>query len=211
MDVEDFRALPILGILRGFRAEAVRPLTETIISAGLKTVEITMNTDQASYLIKMMREAAGARLTIGAGTVLNVDDLNKALDAGASFIVLPVLIPDVVEYCVHHQVPVFPGALTPQEIFDAWSAGATMVKVFPAKFFGPDYLREVRGPFQNVDLLACGGVTTDNIEAFFSAGASAVAFGGSIFKRAWIDAGEYRLIGEAIKELIGRYTAHAHS
>lgn len=209
MDVDRFNELPILGILRGIGADAVEPLTETIVSSGLKTVEITMNTDDASSLIRKMAGAADNRLMIGAGTVLSMDDLRSALDAGASFIVLPVMIPDVVEYCANHAIPVFPGALTPQEIYSAWSAGATMVKVFPAKFFGADYFKEIRGPFGDVKLLACGGITADSIGSFFSSGASAVAFGGSIFKKEWLDARKFTLIGDAIRELISRYTARA--
>lgn len=211
MDVDRFNELPILGILRGIKADAVEPLTDTIVSSGLKTVEITMNTDDAPYLIRKMAGAADDRLTIGAGTVLSMDDLRSALDAGASFIVLPVMIPDVVEYCANHSIPVFPGAFTPQEIYNAWSSGATMVKVFPAKFFGPDYFKEIRGPFGDIKLLACGGITSDSIGSFFSSGASAVAFGGSIFKKEWLDAREFTLIGDAIRELISRYTAQLRS
>ena len=211
MDVDRFNELPILGILRVIKADAVEPLTDTIVSSGLKTVEITMNTDDAPYLIRKMAGAADDRLTIGAGTVLSMDDLRSALDAGASFIVLPVMIPDVVEYCANHSIPVFPGAFTPQEIYNAWSAGATMVKVFPAKFFGPDYFKEIRGPFGDIKLLACGGITSDSIGSFFSSGASAVAFGGSIFKKEWLDAREFTLIGDAIRELISRYTAQFRS
>jgi len=209
MDVDRFNELPILGILRGIRADAIEPLTETIVSSGLKTVEITMNTDDAPSLIGKMAGAADNRLTIGAGTVLSMDDLRSALDAGATFIVLPVMIPDIVEYCANHSIPVFPGAFTPQEIYNAWSAGATMVKVFPAKFFGPEYFKEIRGPFGDVKLLACGGITADSIGSFFSSGASAVAFGGSIFKKEWLDARKFTLIEDAIRELISRYTSQA--
>ncbi len=202
MDVDRFKKLPIMGILRGAEAEIIEPLLETVASSGLRTIEITMNTSGAPDLIKRMVKLARNRLIIGAGTVLTMDDLSSALDAGATFIVLPTLAPDVVEYCVKNAIPVFPGALTPQEICNAWRAGATMVKVFPAKFFGPAYFKEIKGPFQDVELLACGGVTAENISSFFSCGASAVAFGGSIFKKEWLAAREFSRIGERIKGLI---------
>ena len=147
MDLARFRRLPLLGILRGIAAADVEPLAEAVIGAGLTTVEITMNTAGAPALIARLRAAAGERLMVGAGTVLDLDDLAAALDAGASFIVMPTLDAAVVERCVAERVPVFPGALTPQEIFTAWKAGATMVKVFPAGVFGPGYLREIKGPF----------------------------------------------------------------
>lgn len=191
-----------MGILRGVEAEIIEPLVETVVNAGLQTIEIAMNTPDAPKLIRQIMKAAKNRLTIGAGTVVTKDDLQAALDVGATFIVLPTLVPEVVDYCVKKVIPVFPGALTPQEIYNAWRAGATMVKVFPAKLFGPDYLKEIKRPFGNIELLACGGVTPDNIRSFFSCGASAVAFGGSIFKREWLTKGEFSQIGKHIKALI---------
>jgi 2-dehydro-3-deoxyphosphogluconate aldolase/(4S)-4-hydroxy-2-oxoglutarate aldolase len=149
-----------------------------------------------------MVKAADSRLAVGAGTVLTMDDLQSALDAGATFIVMPALITDVMDYCVKHSIPVFPGALTPQEIYSAWNAGATMVKVFPAKFFGPSYMKEIKGPFPDIKLLACGGVSVDTIGPFFSSGADAVAFGGSIFKKEWIESKKFSIIGEYISALI---------
>lgn len=202
MDVKQFKQRPIMGILRGVQAKMIAPLIQCVVSAGLETVEITMNTPDALKLIQQMVKEAQGRLVIGAGTVLRMDDLRLAQDAGASFIVLPTLVPDVVEYCAKNKIPVFPGALTPQEIYNAWRAGATMVKVFPAKFFGPAYIKEIKGPFQDIELLACGGVTADNVRSFFSSGASGVAFGGSVFKKEWLSAGEFSRIEECIRALI---------
>ena len=202
MDLKAFKKLPIMGILRGAKADAVKPLVETVVKAGLKTIEITMNTPGAAKLIQKAVKTAKNRLTVGAGTVLTLNDLKRAEGSGATFIVSPTLVPEVVEYCVKKKMAVFPGALTPQEIYNAHKMGATMVKVFPAKFFGPDYFREIKGPFNDVELLACGGVTIDNIRSFFSSGASAVAFGGSIFKKEWLDKGEFSHIGECIEELM---------
>jgi 2-dehydro-3-deoxyphosphogluconate aldolase/(4S)-4-hydroxy-2-oxoglutarate aldolase len=205
MDIKKFKELPIMGILRGAEPDLIEPLTDTVISAGLKTIEITMNTEGAAELIKQTVKAAKNRLTIGAGTVLTLDDLHKALDAGATFIVLPVLVEDVVGYCVKNKIPVFPGALTPQEIYNAWRAGATMVKVFPAKFFGPPYIKEMKGPFRDIELLACGGVTPANVGQFISSGASSVAFGGSVFKKELLKNRDFKAIEKSIASLILAY------
>jgi len=205
MDVNKFKELPLLGILRGIQASMVEPLVETVFSSGLRTIEVTMNTDGASNLIKQMVKAAGGRLVVGAGTVLTLDDLRSALDAGATFIVLPVLVPDVVAYCAKNSIPVFPGAFTPQEINNAWLAGATMVKVFPSGFLGPNYFREIKGPFNDIELLACGGVNAETIELFFSCQASAVAFGGSIFKKKWLENGDFTSIRNSIEILISKF------
>ena len=150
MQLDRFRRKPLMGILRGITTAQLAPTLESAISGGLEALEITMNTPGAAELIARARAIAGGELAIGAGTVLSRESLDTALAAGASFIVMPTLVPDVVGECVRRDVPVFPGALTPQEIHTAWQAGAAMVKVFPSKFFGPEYFREVKGPFDDV-------------------------------------------------------------
>jgi len=202
MDVASFKKQPILGILRGADRSIIEPLIETVISTGLKTLEITMNTPGAAELIRKAKQVSKGRLTLGAGTVLTLKDLKIAIKSGATFIVMPVLVNDVVKYCVKNKVPVFPGALSPQEIYRAWEAGATMVKVFPAKFFGPEYFREIRGPFNQIELLACAGVTTDNLKDYFANGASAVSFGASVFRKEWLAAKNFTAIGQAAKRFI---------
>jgi len=207
VEVAKFKALPILGILRGIEAGVLEPLLETIDTAGLKTIEITMNTKGASALIRKAQELSKGRITIGAGTVLDMKSLKSALDAGATFVVMPVFIKDVVGYCVKNRIPVFPGALTPQEIYTAWCAGAAMVKIFPSNFFGPEYFKEIRGPFNDVELLACGGVTAENMKSYFSNGASAVSFGASVFKEEWLAKKEFPKIEQAVHKYIQEFSA----
>jgi len=199
MNVVEFKKLPILGILRGVGLEIIEPLVEAIIVSGLKTIEITMNSKDALKLIRQAKKTAGKRLTIGAGTVLDSKSLKSALDAGASFIVTPVLLKQVTQYCRKNKIPVFPGALTPFEIYSAWEAGATMVKVFPAKFFGPQYFQEIKAPFHDIELLACGGVSAQNMRDYFAYGASAVSFGASVFKKEWLEKRDFSSISQAIR------------
>jgi 2-dehydro-3-deoxyphosphogluconate aldolase/(4S)-4-hydroxy-2-oxoglutarate aldolase len=106
---------------------------------------------------------------------------------------------------VKNKIPVFPGALTPQEIYHAWAAGATMVKVFPAKFFGQEYFKEIKGPFNEIELLACGGVTPQNLKSYFLNGASAVTFGASVFKREWLVEKNFEAIGRCIKKYLQEF------
>lgn len=163
-----------------------------------------MNTSGAPRLIKKAKQVAAGRLTLGAGTVLSMQDLRVALKSGATFIVMPVLVPQVVKYCAKNKIPVFPGALTPQEIFTAWEAGASMVKVFPVKFFGPGYLKEIKAPFNDIELLACGGVTPENMRDYFNSGAKAVSFGASVFRKEWLANKKFDQIGQEIKKFIVR-------
>ena len=202
MDLTRFRNLPLMGILRGGDVSIVDDLVATLVRAGLETLEITLNTPEAPAMIRRARDVAGDALMIGAGTVLDRSGVVAAVEAGAGFIVSPVLIPEVMAECRSRGVPAFPGALTPQEIFAAASSGAAMVKVFPASVFGPSYFREVHGPFEGVDLLACGGVRASNCADYFAAGAAAVAFGGSVFSFARFAAGDYEAVGRDVAALV---------
>jgi len=118
MNVATFEKLPLLGILRGISQGSISPLIEAIEASGLETIEITMNTEGAPALIRKAKTISKKNLTIGAGTVLTMESLGSALDAGATFIVMPVLIKEIVEYCLKHKIPVFPGALSPKEIYE---------------------------------------------------------------------------------------------
>jgi 2-dehydro-3-deoxyphosphogluconate aldolase / (4S)-4-hydroxy-2-oxoglutarate aldolase len=201
MDIARFKQKPLMGIVRGILPEQAEPLLEAAISAGLETVEFTMNTPKADQIIRRARKVS-KDMMLGAGTVLDLENLKSALDAGATFIVMPCLVPEVMEYCVKHKIPAFPGALTPSEIYSAWKSGATMVKVFPAKCFGPDYFKEIKGPFNEIELLACAGVTPQNMGEYFRCGASAISFGASVLRKEWLAAGDYSSISSVIKDYV---------
>ncbi|TRZ82600.1 bifunctional 4-hydroxy-2-oxoglutarate aldolase/2-dehydro-3-deoxy-phosphogluconate aldolase [bacterium] len=202
MHISDFRKRPFLGILRNIEKELIEPIVDTSISAGLRAIEITMNTPDAPAIIKRACSRSCDKIAIGAGTVLDMDMLKLALDSGATFIVSPCLIKDVCAYCAENSITNFPGALTPSEVYQAHKLGATMIKVFPAGLFGTRYFRDLKGPFSDIELLACGGVNEDNVKSYFDAGASAIAFGESIFKKNLLMARDFKQIESDIKALI---------
>ncbi len=202
MDTELFKELPLMGIVRGVSLDDTEELIEAVIGAGLGTIEITMNTPEAARMISKARDVAGGRIAVGAGTVLSKKDLDEALAAGATFIVTPVPDREVAVSCVERGIPVFPGALTPSEVLDAWDAGATMVKVFPCGLFGPKYIKELKGPFDKIKLMAVGGVRPDNVEEYFSCGADAVAFGASVFKKEWLEKKDFSSIGNLVAQFV---------
>ena len=208
--LDRFRRLPLMGILRGGNVSVIEDLVGTLVRAGLETLEVTLNTTEALAMIRRAHEVAGDSLMIGAGTVLDRAGVAAAVDAGAGFIVSPVLVAEVMDECRLRGVPAFPGALTPQEIFAAIGAGAAMVKVFPASVFGPAYFREIRGPFDSAELLACGGVRPSNCGEYFAAGAAAVAFGGSVFSLARLAARDYEAVGRDVEALVSA-TRSAHN
>jgi len=161
-----FEAVPLVGILRGFGRSEIEQIVPAAMRGGLRQLEITMNSPGAPELIRRSRELAGKEMNIGAGTVLNLKDLDVALSAGALFIVTPVINEPVIRSCVKQGVPVFPGAFTPTEICRAWDLGAAMVKVFPADQLGPSYLKAVKAPLPHVKLMPTGGVNLETVAGY---------------------------------------------
>jgi 2-dehydro-3-deoxyphosphogluconate aldolase/(4S)-4-hydroxy-2-oxoglutarate aldolase len=180
---ELFNKAPLVGIIRNVSPEDVKRILPIYREAGLTTVEITMNTPGATDMIRYALENEHYGLNIGAGTVCTKEDLDVALEAGAQFIVTPVLSKKVVKSCVKKGVPVFPGAYTPTEIFQAWSLGASMVKIYPATALGPGYIKDLKAPMNQLKLLPTGGVSLENMEAFLKAGANGLGIGGQLFDK----------------------------
>lgn len=185
-----FSKMPVVGIMRNFSNESIESIVPLYKKAGLTTLEITMNSSNAEEVI-MHLSKNHPDLNIGAGTVCNMDGLEKALGAGASFIVTPIMDNEVMQVCRESNVPIFPGAFTPLEIYNAWKAGAAAVKIFPATQLGPGYVKDVLGPLNHVKLLPTGGVSIDNIEAFFNAGAVGVGMGSTLFDKKFIGAQDF--------------------
>lgn len=181
-----YHTTPIIGILRGYPLEVLLDLIPVYIDSGYHTLEITMNSPEATRTISILTETF-PELNMGAGTVCHADDLKEALDAGAQFIVMPVLNKEVISLCVKDNIPVFPGAYTPTEIYSAWQLGASAVKVFPASLLGPAYIREVLAPLNDLKLLPTGGVSDGNLRAYFEAGAVGVGMGSSLFEKRLIE------------------------
>lgn len=186
-----FRSMPIVGILRFFPRDQVEHLVPAVVEGGLVNLEVTLNSPGAADLIRLTRDLLGPRGNVGAGTVTSMQGLDLALEAGASFIVTPVVLPEVIRACVERGVPVMPGAMTPTEIFTAWNHGASLVKVFPADQLGPGHLRAVKAPFPEIRLMPTGGVTVETLPAFRDAGADAFGVGSPLFDPRQVAAGNW--------------------
>ena len=209
-DLSRFEREPALGILRGIKPEQLDRIFETIIASGLKHVEITLNTPDALRLIEKAVAKYSESVCVGAGTVLSAEDAKNACHSGSRFIVAPTLNQEVASFCSLEDIPYFPGALTPTEIERCWQAGATMVKVFPASRFGPDYFKEIKGPFNEIKLMAVGGVRPENIKDYLNAGASALALGGSIFSTERLELGEFSKIHHDLKVFLSAINKYFH-
>lgn len=202
---ELFDKMPLVGILRGFPAAQMEKMSEIYAEAGLTTLEITMNTKGAADTIASLVRAVKGKLNVGAGTVCNMEDLDQALSAGAQFIVSPIIDEAVIRKCAALDVPVFPGAYTPSEIYRAWSLGATMVKVFPAGKLGPDYIKEVLAPLDQIQLMPTGGISLDNMQAFMRAGAKGFGIGSALIPKRLVENEDWEGLRNHFTGFVSKY------
>ncbi|WP_396185094.1 bifunctional 4-hydroxy-2-oxoglutarate aldolase/2-dehydro-3-deoxy-phosphogluconate aldolase [Flavobacterium sp.] len=183
---ELFDEAPVVGIVRGIPLEKVLKIADVYVESGLTTIEITMNTAGAIEIITVLRNRY-PQLNVGAGTVCSLFDLTEAVNAGAQFIVTPIIDAEVIRKSVELNIPIFPGAYTPTEIYNAWKLGASAVKIFPATQLGNQYIKDIAAPLNKIKLLPTGGVSVANINSFFQSGAIGVGMGSSLFDKKMVD------------------------
>lgn len=181
----------IIAIFRGVSGEGADRGAEALVRAGIKVMEVTMNTEGALQNVADWRKRYEGTALIGAGTVLDLEMAKQAVAAGAQFLVSPNLDEEVVRYAVDQGIGVIPGAMTPTEIVRAWKAGAHAVKLFPMATLGLQYLKDVRAPLDKIPLVVTGGVNLDNIADFLSAGVIGVGLGSNLVDKKLIAAGKF--------------------
>lgn len=188
----------VIAIIRARSDEGLLEGAQALARAGITALEITLNTPHAlQWLPRLRRELNG--VLVGAGTILNQEDAQSAIDAGAQFIVTPTLQPASIAVCREHNTPIFCGAFTPTEALTAHQAGADFVKVFPATALGPAYIRDVLAPLPFLQLVPTGGVTADNAADFLRAGAVAVG-AGALFDNRLAANGEFEQLEERARK-----------
>jgi len=171
----------VIAVVRLPEATNLRGATAALLAAGVGAVEITLTTPGALEAIAELASDEGLKgCMIGAGTVLDVKAARDVIARGAQFVVSPAFDRFVVRYCRDHHVPCVPGAFTPTELLEAWRAGATLVKLFPAGTVGPRYLREVLAPLPSLQVIPSGGVSLENAGEWIRAGAAAVSVGSAL-------------------------------
>ena len=195
--------VPVIGILRGVEGNFFGEVMQVSFAAGLVAIEVTMNTPGAEEIVKKCRPAVPDGRLLGMGTIRNLAEARRAVAAGAMFLVTPNLDIEVIEYAKAAAIPLVVGALTPTEVYTAWSAGADLVKVFPCGAMGgPQYIKDLRGPFDHIRLAAVGGVSLDCLAEYFAAGASAVGVSTSLFGGKALREKNLDLLGQNVKIFI---------
>lgn len=192
----------VIAVIRSHQMELAHQMARSVAAGGLHLIEITWNSDRPAELIRLLREELPG-CVIGAGTILNQEQLRDAIAAGAQFLFTPHVDSGLIQTAVDREVPIVPGALTPTEIVRAWQAGASSVKVFPAQTLGgPSYIRSLQGPLGQIPLIPTGGVTQVNLTDFLISGAIAVGLSSSLFPREAVAQQQWETIREQARSLV---------
>jgi 2-dehydro-3-deoxyphosphogluconate aldolase/(4S)-4-hydroxy-2-oxoglutarate aldolase len=193
----------IIPIIRVDRAETALHIADAILDGGIPALEVTLTTPGALHVIGQLVARYGDAFAIGAGTVLDPESARAAIEAGASFIVSPNTRRETLELCRRYGVVSCPGALTPTEVVTAWEQGGDLVKVFPIdNMGGAKYLKALKAPLPQIEMVPTGGIDLDNAAEHIRAGAAAIAVGSSLMDRKSIAAGDWRAIADCAKRFV---------
>jgi 2-dehydro-3-deoxyphosphogluconate aldolase/(4S)-4-hydroxy-2-oxoglutarate aldolase len=192
----------LVAIFRTPSVDGVFEACESLLDSGIRAVEITLTIPGALPLITSLADHFADRLAVGAGTVLDRVEAWEAVNAGAAFVVSPGFDPDIVDACVQENVVSMPGCLSPTEVMLAQRAGADVVKLFPARVAGPEFVADLLGPLPRVRLMPTGGINPSSAAAFIRAGAFAVGVGGRLVDARSIRSRDAGAIGRAAAELL---------
>jgi len=196
----DVRLIPVV---RASSAEEAVSVVDAIRAGGLSILEITMTVPGALRVIERVADRCGDQILLGAGTVLDVETARAAMLAGAEFIVTPSLKTSTIEVCKRYSKVVIPGALTPTEVVTAWEAGADFVKVFPCdNVGGPKYIKALKGPFPQIELIPTGGVNLNSAAEFLAVGSAALAVGSELVDKKALASGDFGRISDNAKKFL---------
>lgn len=202
------RDAQVIAIFRTHEAEHAVEGVAAAVRGGFEAVEITMNSGGATDAL--VEVAGRVDAIVGAGTITAPEQVKEAYDAGAEFIITPVVVPEIVDAAHELSLPIAMGASTPTEIFHARQAGADWVKVFPGEYLGgPDYIAEVLGPLRGTPILVTGGLTAENYIGYLNAGAQLVGFAGSVFDPDVAADGDYEELERRAIEVTRRLDMYA--
>src|SRR6266446_1248635 len=194
----------IIAVVRARKAEQVLPVSEALIAGGVIAIEITMTTPNAIEAIRETGRKIGARGVMGVGTVLDAQTCRDAIEAGAEFVVSPILRPEIAKAAHAFDRPVMLGAYTPTEAQLAHEAGADFIKIFPADGLGPNYIKALRAPLPHLRIIPTGIARPEDVGAFLSAGCDAVGLGSLLVKQSILREGNWRELTRLAREFVAR-------
>ena len=197
------RDIGIVPVVRTSSAEGAIRAIEAIHRGGIRAAEITMTVPGAIHALEKLADEFGDKIVLGAGTVLDPETARACMLAGAQFFVTPSLRVATIEMAKRYSKVICPGALTPTEVLTAWEAGADVVKIFPAgNVGGPKYIKALKGPFPQIEMIPTGGVNLDTAGEFLKAGACAVAVGGELVDAKTIQEGRFEILEDRARQYL---------
>jgi len=177
---ERLRSGAVIAVLRAASVPQLYPVCDVLVEEGIRSLEFTLTTPGLLDALPELHERYSGSADVGVGTVTRLEQARAALDRGADYLVTPTMNLAVIALAVRAGAAVFPGGLTPTELYTGWQAGATAVKIFPAQTVGPGYLTHLRGPFPDLVAVPSGGLDLAAAHAWLAAGAVAVSLGGPL-------------------------------
>ncbi len=195
------KAEKVVALIRADSSASLLDCARALSAGGLNCIELTMTTPNAIALCAQVAQEL-PQVLLGLGTVLDADTARQGIAAGAKFIVTPALRPEVIQVCKSAGVPVLSGAFTPTEAYTAHELGADVIKIFPAEFFGPAYIKSLKAPFPQLLLMPTGGVTPQTVGEFLKAGAFATAAGSALVSAAALKALDWPAITARAQEFV---------
>src|SRR3954453_8729697 len=193
----------VVPVVRTSSAESAIRSIEAFHRGGIRSAEITMTVPGALQALEKLADQFGDSIVLGAGTVLDPETARACMLAGAQFFVTPSLNLATIEIAKRYSKAIFPGALTPTEVLAAWQAGADAVKVFPAGAVGgAKYIKALKGPFPQIDMVPTGGVNLETIGDFLRAGVCGAAVGGELIDAKTIAEGNYQVFEERARQYL---------
>jgi len=205
--VAALEACGVVAVIRLKDAGALGAVVDALATGGVHALEVTMTVPGAIELIREISPTLPPDVVLGAGTVLDAETAQAAIEAGARYVVSPVFREEVLRVCHRFDVAALPGCFTPTEILEAWEAGADVVKVFPATALGPGYFRDLRGPFPNLRLMPTGGVSLANAGDWIRAGAVAIGVGTALVDAEAVAARRFGEITERARQFVAAVAA----
>lgn len=191
----------IVAIIRTDSLVDLELTVESLHRGGVRIIEVTLNTPGALEGIKSIKEKF-PDLIVGAGTVLDPESARQSILSGAAFLLAPTLKESTIHMANRYGTFIVPGVLTPTEALTAYEVGARMVKIFPARSVGPDYIKDLKGPLPHIDIMAVGGISTENAELFFKAGCAALGIGSALVDNELIKRGDFQEIEERARSFV---------
>ncbi len=192
----------VVAVVRTKHPDKLIKIVEAIYEGGIKCIEITMTVPNALNMITQVRKSVSSEILVGVGSVLDSDTAQKAIDAGAQYVVSPIFIKEIIATAHKNNVPAMPGSFTPTEIFNAQREGADLVKVFPADVLGMSFFKSIKAPMPDLKIMPTGGVTLDNAGDWIKSGACAVGIGSALLDERAIEENNFNKLTQKAQRIM---------